>query len=98
MHAAEISSRAHIVACGAWWWLQMAHTARSQLALPLASALFGGVLMAFAPQLTAALGVSAGLFLATLAATKQMGDAAEHLFASIMVRAEITREQSRDHT
>ena len=49
-----------------------AHTAQSQLALPLASALLAGALMACAPYILPYLHMTSGLFLATLAATQQM--------------------------
>mmetsp|Transcript_36218 Transcript_36218/g.72015 ORF Transcript_36218/g.72015 Transcript_36218/m.72015 type:complete len:832 (-) Transcript_36218:455-2950(-) len=60
-----------------------AHTARSKLALPVASACIAGLMMAVAPFVIANIGLSSGNFLATLAATTQMGTELEKFFEAL---------------
>jgi ABC-type multidrug transport system fused ATPase/permease subunit len=55
------------------------HNMRSRLAVPLLSVFIAGAMMSFAPWLIVHLAMSPGVFLATLTATQQMGDAAEQL-------------------
>ena len=60
------------------------HKTRQQLAVPLFSVCTAGALMCFAPWIADEFGMSAGVFLAVLTATQNMGHEAETLFAALL--------------
>ena len=62
----------------------LAHTTRMTLAVPLVSVCIAGGLMAAAPWILLKFDMSAGVFLAVLTATQQMGAEADALFNALL--------------